>query len=395
MQTSFSGDSAGFVAKLSALGSSLDYATFLGGANTTPSAIAADAVGNVWIGGASGDTAVPVTADAYQTNYDAAPCSLVISSPFQSTSVVVNCGDGFLTELNPAGSGVVYSTYFGGNGGDQILGLALGTDGSVYVAGSTESANLPATAEAWSTHLYGGGCTDWSSPTAQVSYPCDDAFVAHFEFSSGIPAFRELFEVVNAASLLPGAITPGELVTLLGTGIGPAQPADMTLNESGQVSTTLGGIQVLFGNTPAPMIHVDSSHITVATPYEVAGQQQVQVGILSSGSTLTFPNETIEIARMDPSAPSVAPGVFTTASGAAACLNQDGTVNGPTNPAADGSEVAIFLTGLGSTVPQGVDGSVVGVPSKGVSGLPMPVAACWYMREGSLRRWSTPEPLPI
>ncbi len=379
LQTSFAGngDSAGFVAKLSALGSSLGYATFLGGVFTTPNAIAADGAGNVWIGGASGDTAVPVTADVYQTNYDAAPCSLVISSPFQSTSVAVNCGDAFLTELNPAGSGVVYSTYFGGNGGDLILGLALGADGSVYVAGSTESASLPATAEAWSTHLYGGSCTDWSSPTAQVGYPCDDAFVAEFAFPSGvptIPAVPVFFQVVNAASLLPGAIAPGELITLLGTEIGPVQPADLTLNAAGQVSTMLGGIQVLFNNTPAPMIHVDSSHITVVTPYEVAGQQQVQVGILSSGSTLTFPNETIEIAQIDPTVPPVAPGVFAAASGAAACLNQDGTVNGPTNPAAAGSEVAIFLTGLGSTVPQSVDGSVVGVPSKGVSGLPMPVA---------------------
>jgi uncharacterized protein (TIGR03437 family) len=372
IESSFSGDSAGFVAALSALGGSLEYATFLGGPNTTPYAIAADAAGNVWIGGASGDADVPVTAAAYQNNYDAAPCSDGFSSPFQQVSISVNCGDAFLTELNPAGSQALYSTYFGGNGGDLIFGLALGAEGSVYAAGSTESANLPATAGAWSTHLAGGICTDVGSPTALSTFPCTDAFVAAFQSSSGtpvLPEFQEPFEVVNAASLLPGAIAPGELLTLLGSGIGPAEPADLTLNASGLVATTLGGIQVLFNGTPAPMIHVDLSHITVVTPYETAGQPQVQVEILTGGNT-TGPTETIEIAQIDPSTPAAAPGVFTIASGGAACLNQDGTVNGPNNPAAAGSEVAIFLTGLGATTPQGVDGAVTGTAR-----LPMPLAS--------------------
>jgi len=378
MQTGFVGSgSAGFVAQLSALGTSLTYATFLGGVFTTPNAIAVDAAGDVWIGGLSDDANLPMTADAYQANYEAAPCSLGIYSPFQSTSLSINCPDAFLTELNPTGTQALYSTYFGGNGGDLIYGLAMGTDGSVYAAGSTESVNLPATAGAWSTHLTGNGsCTYWSSPTAQGTEPCSDAFVAHFNLSSGIPASRKPFEVVNAASLLPGAIAPGELVTLLGSYIGPAQPADLTLNASGLVSTTLGGVQVLFNGTPAPMIHVDASHITVVTPYEVAGQQQVPVVIQTN--QVSGPAETIEIAQIEASgstaAPPVAPGVFTTASGVAACVNQDGTVNGPTNPAAQGSEVAIYLTGLGTTTPQSADGSVIVVPGTGVSGLPMPAA---------------------
>jgi uncharacterized protein (TIGR03437 family) len=372
MQISFTGSgSAGFVAKLSALGTSLTYATFLGGVFTTPNAIAVDAAGNAWVGGISDDANLPMTADAYQANYEAAPCSLGIYSPFQSTSVSTNCPDAFLTELNPNGTEVLYSTYFGGNGGDLIYGLAVGTDGSVYAAGSTESVNLPATAGAWSTHLTGNGsCTYWSSPTAQGTDPCSDAFVARFNFAAQ-PAFRKPFEVVNAASLLPGAIAPSELVTLLGPGIGPAQSADLTLDASGMVSTTLGGIRVLFGNAPAPMIHVDSSHITVVTPYETAGQQQVPVVIQTN--QVSGPTETIEIAQID-GAPPVAPGVFTAASGVAACVNQDGTVNGPTNPAAQGSEVAIYLTGLGTTTPQSADGSVIIVPGTGVSGLPMPAA---------------------
>jgi uncharacterized protein (TIGR03437 family) len=392
MQTSFPGGSlggsAGYVAELSALGSSLEYATFLGGPITTPYAIVVDAAGNAWVGGASGDADLPPAADGYQTNYDAAPCSFGFSSPFQTISISVNCGDAFLTELNPAGSSALYSTYFGGNGGDLILGMALGA-GGVYVTGSTESANLPATAEAASTHLAGGICTDVSSPTASSTFPCSDAFVAEFVLPTNvltIPGVPGFFQVVNAASLLPGAIAPGELVTLLGAGIGPMQPADLTLTASGQVSTTLGGFQVLFNNTPAPLIHVDSSHITVVTPYEVAGKQQVQVGILFSGATLPFPNETIEIAQIDPSVPPVAPGLFTTVPGQVACLNQDGSVNGPTNPAAQGSEVAIFLTGLGMTVPPGVDGSVTSIPATGVSGLPMPTSTVLVYAGGKAAR---------
>ena len=350
---------AGFVAKLNPSGSALAYSMELGQL-VTPSAIAVDASGNAYIAGATTSSSLPVTAGAYQAGYSAAPCPFTFSSPFLSSSIVVNCGDAFLEEIDPAGATLLYATYFGGNGYDSANALALAADGSIYVAGSTQSANLPATAASIATHRSEGApCTDWSSPTASSNFPCDDAFLARFH-SPALPALKP-FEVVNAASMLPGAIAPGELVSLLGTGIGPAQPADLTLDASGLVSTSLNGIRVLFNGIPAPLIHVDASRITLIVPFETQGTLQAPVAIETNG--VAGVTEAIEVAYVDPASAAVAPGIFTVANGtgAAACINQDGSLNGPDNPAPAGSVAGIYLTGLGSTAPPGVDGAVTGI----------------------------------
>jgi uncharacterized protein (TIGR03437 family) len=55
------------------------------------------------------------------------------------------------------------------------------------------------------------------------------------------------------------------------------------------------------------------------------------------------------------------PGIFTqdgSGVGLAALLNEDGTLNGPENPAAKGSIVVLFATGGGRMTPGGVDGRV-------------------------------------
>jgi uncharacterized protein (TIGR03437 family) len=109
----------------------------------------------------------------------------------------------------------------------------------------------------------------------------------------------------------------------------------------------------------APLIHVEASRITLVVPFGTAAKQQTQVTIATNG--VPGPSQTIQIAVLDPAeAPAAAPAVFTTTggSGQAACVNQDGTLNGPGNPAAAGSEVALYLTGLGPTVPQSLDGAV-------------------------------------
>jgi uncharacterized protein (TIGR03437 family) len=56
--------------------------------------------------------------------------------------------------------------------------------------------------------------------------------------------------VTNAASYATGAVSPGELVTLFGTAIGPATAAYATTDPStGKLATTIGGVQVLFNGT--------------------------------------------------------------------------------------------------------------------------------------------------
>src|SRR5262249_31748397 len=59
--------------------------------------------------------------------------------------------DGFVTELNAAGSGLVYSTFLGGSGGDGGTGITVDGGGHAYVVGLTNSPNFPTTAGAFQT----------------------------------------------------------------------------------------------------------------------------------------------------------------------------------------------------------------------------------------------------
>ena len=157
--------------------------------------------------------------------------------------------------------------------------------------------------------------------------------------------------VVNAASLLPGPVAPGEFVTLFGSGIGPTsvqRPSDSVSR------TVLGGVSVFFDGTPAPLLYAAPNQINAIVPFTVAGKTTTQVTITSQGQT---------VAAVAQAVASAAPAIFTldaTGTGQGAILNQDLSVNSVSNPAVKGSAIAIYATGAGQTNPAGVDGQVTG-----------------------------------
>lgn len=161
--------------------------------------------------------------------------------------------------------------------------------------------------------------------------------------------------VSNAAGGAAGALAPGELVTIKGTGLGPAAGASFIVNPAtGSVDTTLAGTRVFFGNFAAPVTYASAAQVNAMVPYEVAGQLQASMqveyqGVRSAGTLA-------QIAK-------AAPAAFTfnsTGAGQAVAANQDGSLNGPGSPAAKGSYVTIYFTGGGQTNPPGVTGSVTG-----------------------------------
>ena len=137
--------------------------------------------------------------------------------------------------------------------------------------------------------------------------------------------------VTNAATNLAGAIAPGEIVTIFGTGLGPAQLT--TSNPTGS--------SVQFNGTPAGILYASSTQVAAIVPSVTTGAT-VQVTVQYNGqSTAPF---TVAVA-------SAAPGLFTAdSSGAGQVLatNQDGSANSAARPAAAGSTVALFATGTGS-----------------------------------------------
>jgi uncharacterized protein (TIGR03437 family) len=166
--------------------------------------------------------------------------------------------------------------------------------------------------------------------------------------------------VVNAASFATGAVSPGEMISIVGTNLGPANPAYLTLNSNGYVATSIGGVTVSIGGTLAPLVYVSSNQINAIVPYETIGLMAPTVLVEYQG--LSSNGFTVQTAV-------TAPGIFTqtaSGSGPGAILNQDYTLNGPGNPAARGSTAIVYVTGEGQTLPGGVDGKVTVANISGV-----------------------------
>lgn len=109
-----------FVAKVAPDASSLVWSTFLGGDHTDESyAIDVDGGGNIYVGGRTFSTDFPVQ-NAIRSTVDSTP-------------------DGFVAKFNNAGTSLLFSTYFGGDGTDIIHGLATDITGAIYVAGESSS----------------------------------------------------------------------------------------------------------------------------------------------------------------------------------------------------------------------------------------------------------------
>jgi uncharacterized protein (TIGR03437 family) len=168
--------------------------------------------------------------------------------------------------------------------------------------------------------------------------------------------------IENAASFIAGPISAGEIVSIFGSNLGPSTPASFTVNSSGGVNSTLAGVQVTFNNTPGTPIYVSATQINVIVPWEINGQQSASMVISYNG---------VQSAAVPLTVQSQSPGLFTTTmqgSGQLAATNQNGTANGSSTPAAEGSVIALYGTGGGQTSPPGATGSVTPIPTS-ASGL--------------------------
>ncbi len=157
--------------------------------------------------------------------------------------------------------------------------------------------------------------------------------------------------IMSDATFLSGAVAPGELVAIYGSGLGPAQPAMANLDPSGPaLATSLAGAQITFDGVPAPMLYISATQAAALVPFAVASRQATVIQVIYNGQATN--------AIMVPVA-STAPGLFTAASsglGQASMLNQDYTPNSADNRAAPGDIVMLYGTGGGQTSPESADG---------------------------------------
>src|SRR5207247_1687836 len=211
----------------------LVYSTYLGGANNdNASAVAVDAAGNAYVTGITASaTNFPPPAGAFPTASAGAGCRSLT--------------DAFVTQLNPTGTALVYSTYLGGRDFDNGEEVAVDAAGNAYVTGRTSSTDFPTTVAAFQTTSAGGGdafVTKLNSTGSALVY---STFLGGAESSDG--GFGIAVDALGNA-YVTGLTNSTDFPTTAGafqTTIGSTQSAFVTkLNPTGSAlvySTYLGG----------------------------------------------------------------------------------------------------------------------------------------------------------
>jgi uncharacterized protein (TIGR03437 family) len=134
------GHTTAFISKMNPSGTALIYSTYLGGSTLeTAYGLSVDSSGNTYVVGQTASKDFPTTAGSLQTSL---PASIRTS---------------FVSKLNAAGNGLVYSTYLGGTAQvsylccDLAAAVAIDATGNAYVAGTTVSSGFPVTTGAAQT----------------------------------------------------------------------------------------------------------------------------------------------------------------------------------------------------------------------------------------------------
>jgi uncharacterized protein (TIGR03437 family) len=160
---------------------------------------------------------------------------------------------------------------------------------------------------------------------------------------------------VGGATLRAGAVSPGQVLSVFGPGVGPARNRDLEISDD-RVARQLGATRVMFDGEPAPLLFLSPQQLNLITPLSLRGKSETEMQIETEGGWSH---------RIRLQVKTAAPGLFTlnaSGLGQAAALNtaSDGSlsVNGAANPIVRGGSLVLYATGLG-TADRGDDGQVV------------------------------------
>lgn len=459
----------GFLMKLSSDGSRVIWSTYYGIRGTRISSIVLAPDGTLVLGGGVEPGGLPLSTHAFVAKVDLAANRALWEQRFNGGRLVCTAGSGCFTAprlsnatvaVDPSGniyaggntntidfpttpgaflergygpfvrkfssSGtLLWSTLLtdnrwgedvGSRPADTLNAIAVGPDGSVYVAGGG-SAKWPTTSGAYKT-MYEG--EEWSSP----SYPGPrspyvarlnpagtaltySTFIGH----AGSPATSIVLDSSGNAYVSGGPIgnTPSDYITAVnqsgsslvfdstyargarGAGIvldsglrihaagpggvvtivertapasgisGVASAAGVSVTGRvvpGELISIYGwglGDQVLVDEIPAHLLYVSATQINAVVPFGVADRERVTVSVRRGGVVTARAVVAVTVAK---------PEIFKTSSGpapgqyAAAALNEDGTINSKENPAKVGSVIAVWGTGMPGWPSNTLDGSV-------------------------------------
>lgn len=158
------------------------------------------------------------------------------------------------------------------------------------------------------------------------------------------------------ATALPGAdgsgqagIAPGEVISIYGTGIGPAQGIQIPAR-SLSYPTSLGGVQVFFDDIAVPLLYVSANQINAVAPFELAGKSSTVVRVQGTDAATNAVQVPVALS---------APEILNVA-------NADATANSHANPAHIGDIITIYASGAGLMFPDAADGLVPTSAARGI-----------------------------
>ncbi len=205
--------------------------------------------------------------------------------------------------------------------------------------------------------------TKFATPTVvngRVYVPTSSNALAVYGLLSNAPpappsVSTQITGVVNSANYAASPVSPGELVAIFGTNLGPWPLTYAQPDANDRIATSLGGTQVSFDGIPAPLMYTSGTQLGAIVPFGLLGSTtQVQVfyqGAMASSLTMPVAPATPALFSLDG-----------TGTGPGAILNQDGSLNSADNPASRGTIVVLYGTGAGATNPSGIDGQVLTAP---------------------------------
>jgi len=386
-------NNVGGVVRLNAAGTAVDYSTPFAG---MPTSIAVDGSGAAFVagltspgvmGGFLARIAPDGSAGFYSTAFPVASVGLAVAVDPGGNAVLA--GGGVLQRYDAKGA-VAFSRTIPGANGAYYPGLAFDSAGNTYVTALSDDLYPVKN----SLTICGSSLLSVFAPDGsvlQATYIPDAAYGALIAtglnstvflvalnntsftptrtgpFPAGAPGTNFLLHLSpnanaqtfplacagNAASYEEGSIAPGEIVTLMGTGLGPQQGIQSQATLQSPFPTEAANAEVTFDGTPAPLLWVQDGQINAIVPWSLTPGQTTQ--ICASYSSVTTNCLSWPVAQS-------APAVFTVDGVHAAAVNQDGTINSAGNPAPVGSIVAVWATGLGPVSPAQTDGTLVGLP---------------------------------
>ena len=267
-----------FMAKFALSGTpSLTYFTYLGGSLAdSANGIAVDASGHAYVTGSTVSPDFPVTAGVFQPQFAGGNA------------------DAFVTELNPAGAALVYSTFLGGTDTDNGNGIAVDTNGGVYVTGETCSLDFPLSDPLQPTP--GGNC---------------DAFVSKVVASGGValsPAGLVFpIQSVNTTSA-PQTVTltngGSTALTITSIALAGADAADFSQTNTcdgsvaalGQCTITVTFTPKAVGTRIAQITITDNSPAPNSTQVvDLTGTGGTEPTVVLSSNTLAFGNQAVNV----------------------------------------------------------------------------------------------------